>query len=88
MKLVQLDYNQLCTREFLVVVEVPDDYPEENVASLLSDKHLAEPASEGEVHSSGESPCIGVSEISASDGSAHYKLLDGQLVKARAGGTP
>lgn len=83
MKLIQLDYRQPCYRGFLVVVEIPDDFPEEKVPELLSGHDLSALSAVGEVYDLDEpAECSGTSEISEADGSPHFRLQDGQLRKA------
>ncbi len=83
MKLIQLDFQKPCYKFFPVVVEVPDDFPTDRVASLLSEAQLADASSQGcELHDADEpAECTNVYEISSDVGAALYKLVGNVLVK-------
>lgn len=82
MKLVKLDYEQPCDRYNFVVVEVPDDYPENKVAALLTDEQVtSRMEADSEVHETGPAKCTDFNEIGDDDGPPNFRLTDGKLVQ-------
>ena len=85
MKLIQLDYQKPCSRLFIVVVEVPDDFPEEGVPSLVSSNDVTALEAGSSVEELNDPPeCTHVMQITSDDGSPNYRLEDGALVKVQA----
>jgi hypothetical protein len=82
MKLVQLQFEKPCYKSFLVVVEVPNDFPEDSVHSLLCESDLLEAAQGCEIYDTVEpAKCATTEEISPAEGSPHYRFIGDKLEK-------
>jgi len=84
MKLVQVTFRKTVQKSALVVVEVPNDYPEEQVESMLTREEI-ENSTQGdwvEEESAGEALTVDdVMILNEGDGSPHFRWENDVLVR-------